>query len=310
MNALGASVKVSVVIPTHNRLGGLASAISSLAQQTALPDEIVIVDDGSDKAVTHEIFRDIPESVRTTLLRNESPRGANHARNRGILSAAGDYIAFLDDDDTFKPKKIEILKKVIAENPHVDLIYHPAHVHMVNEGVSYFTKPREFREGEDAFRRLLISNVIGGTPMVAVRRKSLLEAGLFDEKMPALQDYELWIRLAKNKSCFYFLSEPLTDYMQETKSKSITKNNDAIMLARSLMDEKYKDFLADKAVDELKKARFKSDILRFSLNGNMWFAFRRSLYAYSHTKDVVFLASALSSLVGRRLFFKLFVIDR
>lgn len=310
MDALGSVAKISVVIPTHNRLDGVTSAVFSLTEQTVLPDEIIVVDDGSSVVVTRAVFGGIPDSVRTVLLRNDTPRGANHARNRGVLSATGDYIAFLDDDDAFKARKIEALKGVIRENTHVDLIYHPAHIHMVNEGVSYISRPREFQRNEDVFNRLLINNVIGGTPMVCVRRQSLLQVGLFDEEMPALQDHELWIRLAKANNYFYFLDQPLTDYMQETNAKSITKNMKAILMARSLIDEKYRGFLSEKDANALEKARFRSDILRFCLNGNMRLAFKQSVQAFRNTWDAVFLASALSSLLGRRLFFKLFVVGR
>lgn len=308
MGTLGPVVKISVVIPTHNRLDGLASAIFSLSEQTVRPDEIIVIDDGSDQAVPASIFQGFPADVRTVLIRNETPKGGNHARNRGVLSATGDYIAFLDDDDTFKPKKIELLKKSAQENPSVDLIYHPAHIHMVNEGVSYFSKPKKFESDEEVFRRLLVSNLIGGTPMVTVRRTALLHAGLFDENMPALQDYELWIRLAKNNYRFYFLNEPLTNYVHKTKSSSITKNSDAIERARMILDGKYRHVLTEAERRVLRRSRLKSDVLRFSLNGNMVSAFRKSVNAFWVTKDKFFLVSALSSLMGQKIFFKLFMV--
>lgn len=310
MSTLRSAVKISVVIPTHNRLDGLASAIYSLSQQTILPHEVIVIDDGSDQAVPALIFQEFSPSVRTVLLRNEAPKGANQARNRGVLSATGDYIAFLDDDDTFKPKKIELLKKAAQENPNVDLIYHPAHIHMVNEGVSYFSKPKRFQKGEEIFRRLLVSNLIGGTPMVTVKRSALLDVGLFDEDMPALEDYELWIRLAKHNRIFYFLDESLTNYAQKTKSSSITKNSEAIERAREILDKKYKDFLSNDDKKVLVRSRLKSDVLRFSLNGNMALAFNRSVKALWITKDKFFLATALSSLMGKKVFFKLFLISK
>src|SRR5690606_9048843 len=146
-----------------------------------------------------------PAEVEVKLLRNEKPMGGNNARNRGVLASTSDYIAFLDDDDAFKPNKIEELKKAILDGVNADIIYHPAHIHMINEGVSYFSKPKIFKEGEDIFRKLLLENVIGGTPMVTIKRQSLVDVGLFDEEMPALQDYELWLRMAKAGASFYYV---------------------------------------------------------------------------------------------------------
>src|SRR5690554_1147533 len=263
------SFTVSVVIPTHNRPAGLQDALASLLKQTVLPDEVVVVDDGSQESVPKTIFDFFLAEVEVKLLRNEKPMGGNNARNRGVLASTSDYIAFLDDDDAFKPNKIEELKKAIYASNEADIIYHPAHIHMANEGVSYFSKPKAFKDGEDVFRHLLVKNVIGGTPMVTIKRRSLVDVGLFDEKMPALQDYELWLRMAKAGASFYYVDKALTDYEQKTRAKSITKNDDAIRKARALLDEKYFNELIGDDVRKLRFSRMKSDVLRALLNGEM-----------------------------------------
>lgn len=232
-------MKVSVVIPTHNRPAGLQDALASLLKQTVLPDEVVVVDDGSQEPVPKTIFDFFPAEVEVKLLRNEKPMGGNNARNRGVLASTSDYIAFLDDDDAFKPNKIEELKKAIYASNEADIIYHPAHIHMVNEGVSYFSKPKAFKDGEDVFRHLLVKNVIGGTPMVTIKRQSLVDVGLFDEKMPALQDYELWLRMAKAGAEFYFINIPLTDYRYISKKRSVSKGIDTNEQAVHLIESKY-----------------------------------------------------------------------
>lgn len=188
---------ISVVIPTHNRLDGLKKSLESLLRQKQLPDEVIVVDDGSRLAVEYSVFEGFPTQVKCILLRNDEPKGGNNARNQGVMAASGDYIAFLDDDDQFKPNKVEVLQREIAKNASVDVFYHPAHIHMLNEGVSYISKPYGFSQDEDVYRSLLVQNRIGGTPMVTVRKQALLDVGLFDEQMPAMQDYELWLRLAK-----------------------------------------------------------------------------------------------------------------
>ena len=188
---------ISVIIPTHNRPKGLLTAFKSIAGQTVLPLELIVVDDGSAPPVGEDFFEDAPVELRTLLIRNETPEGAPKARNRGIWQAKGDWIAFLDDDDAFFPEKIETIARSIRENPEADLIYHPAEICMAKEQLSYRSGVCDLTNGKDVLRQLLIRNVVGGTSMTILKRKTLLELGGFDETMPALEDWELWIRVAK-----------------------------------------------------------------------------------------------------------------
>src|SRR5690625_1785415 len=121
---------ISVVIPTHNRPEGLKASLDSLLAQTVAPTEVLVIDDGSNPPVSKNVFRNFPKSTKTVLLRNSTARGANNARNRGVRTAKGDFIAFLDDDDQFKKTKIEILISTIEINNKADVIYHPACIHM------------------------------------------------------------------------------------------------------------------------------------------------------------------------------------
>ena len=208
---------ISVVIPTHNRPDGLAAAVKSVFNQTLQPKELIVVDDGSNPPVTEDVFTGCPAGLTTKLIRNEHPKGANNARNRGIVEATGEWIAFLDDDDEFFKDKIAAVSEVIAEKGDaIDLIYHPAHIFMVNEGVSYISKPKKFLPEDDVFRQLLIKNHIGGTSMVIARKEALVKAGMFDEQLPALQDYELWLRMIKGNCNLYMIDMPLTRYHHKT----------------------------------------------------------------------------------------------
>lgn len=301
---------ITVVIPTHNRPDGLAKSLKSLAEQTLLPTEIIVVDDGSSVAVTNTIFDIFPSSVKCTLLRNEIPKGGNYARNRGIITATSEYIAFLDDDDQFKPEKIHILTKSINENPTTDIFYHPAHIHMLNENVFYYSKPYKFKPTDDVFKLLLVENLIGGTPMVTVRREALVSVGLFDEAMPALQDYELWLRLAAATFSFHLIDKPLTNYEQKTKKNSITKNSDSIFKARHLIDAKYSHLYNTNLKKEISFVRAKADILRALLNDNSRAAFNISLRSFWQQKDWRFLASACLSVLGKKAYFKLYLMSK
>lgn len=227
----------SVVIPTHNRIETLIKAISSIRQQTILPGEIVVVDDASDPPVSKVVFERLPHSVKCILHRNSSSLGAARSRNLGVELSSAEYICFLDDDDSFKPQKIESLAKIDLDG--VDLIYHPAHIHMVNEGVSYFSREKTAIESKDFLRKMLIRNRIGGTSMVTVKRDTFLRFGGFDPEMPAIEDYELWLRMVKNKASFLFIPDALTNYYCTTRYSSLSKNFEKNQIAIFLMEEKY-----------------------------------------------------------------------
>jgi glycosyltransferase involved in cell wall biosynthesis len=251
---------ISVVIPTHNRPDGLQDAVKSIFVQTMLPKELIVVDDGSTPELTERVFKGAPADFITRLLRNDEPRGAPQARNRGILEASGEWIAFLDDDDAFFPEKIETITRVVQDNPDADLIYHPAEIHMVQQNIKYISRPQKLDSPGETFETLLVNNVVGGTSMVVVKKKTLLSAGMFSEQMPALQDYDLWLRLARNRSLFYLLNKPLTYYRYNTSKKSITKSTEARDVALAIIEETYQE--AYGWLDPSKKRKYRERNLR------------------------------------------------
>jgi glycosyltransferase involved in cell wall biosynthesis len=298
----------SVVIPTHNRLEDLQQALTSVFSQTVKPLEIIVVDDGSTPKVSDDIFATAPDETRTLLLRNESPKGAPHARNRGIEAASGSWIAFLDDDDEFKPNKIEQITNHIQQNPGCELISHPADIHMVNEGVTYTSRPRQFTPEDDIFKSMLIKNEIGGTPMVAAKKKILIEAGKFQESMPALQDYELWLRVARITTHFSLLPLPLTICHYRSCKKSISKSVDANQEAVCFIEQKY--FQQYNMLNESEKKKYeqlKSNRLihKFILNGNILSACRHQLKHFIQYPSPYNLLAICAILTGPKCIYRI-----
>jgi len=229
---------ISVVIPTHNRPESLQRALKSVFNQTILPGEIVVIDDGSNPPVDESVFYECPKQIEWTLLRNVTAKGANNARNKGIESVSGEWIAFLDDDDEFETNKIEEIKKILSTQLNVDIIYHSATIYMVNEGVSY-KSGTTIPQSENIYKDLLIKNIVGGTSVATIKKKSLRDVGGFDEKLPALQDYDLWLRLAKANKYFQFIDKPLLKYHHETKTNSISKSLINNKIAIDEIEEKH-----------------------------------------------------------------------
>jgi glycosyltransferase involved in cell wall biosynthesis len=298
---------ISVVIPTHNRPRSLCGAIGSLASQDDPEFEVVVVDDGSQEPVDDRVFELLHPATRHRLLRNGTPTGGNAARNRGVRAAKGEFVAFLDDDDRFESGKVGSLKRAIAENPSADVLYHPARIVLVREGASYISKPSRFAPGDDVFRYMLVKNHVGGTSMVACRRDALIEAGLFDEILPAQQDYEMWLRLARCGASFHMLAEVLSVYTHDTARDSITKQSARIDLARAMIEERYREGLQLLSRSERRRRAAQQaigDVRRSHLNRRAGEAAWISLLGVMRTRDPRLVALFLLSLTGSRVFLR------
>lgn len=297
-------MKISVVIPTRNRHGAVREAVKSVFAQSRLPDEIIVVDDSSYPPIGQNIFTGCPAEIEARLLRNNRPLGANNARNQGIREASSDWIAFLDDDDRFKPEKTAALAAAIQESPEAEIVYHPAEIHMVKEKVVYRTSPAKFGEDADIFRALLIKNLVGGTPMVAAKRGSLIKAGLFDDKLPALQDYDLWLRMAKNGSRFCCIDQPLTEYYCTTKEKSLSKSIEANRKALGIIENKYRsDYLSlsRKEFQQHEAWKKKMIVHKALLNGRVWTAFKEQVKYFVMNPQPRHLLEAMAIFLGKKV---------
>ncbi len=230
---------ISVVIPTHNRPDGLAAAVKSVFNQTLLPKELIVVDDGSEPKVTKEIFNGCPDGLMAKLIRNEIPMGAPNARNRGIKEVSGEWVAFLDDDDEFFKEKIGVVNIMIIKNQHIDVFYHPSEINLIRENIKYISGAKDAQKYPNLVKQLLIKNIIGGTSMVIIRKSLLAMVKGFDETLPANEDKELFIRLAKQKARFFFINNPLTKYHHDTKTQSITHSHEKGQAAMELIKEKH-----------------------------------------------------------------------
>lgn len=210
---------VSVVIPTYGRNETLPRAIKSVIDQTYEEIELIVVDDGSPVPVTEtlpELGLDRLSSV--TFIRHNENRGANVARNSGIRSATGEYIAFLDDDDQWCETKIS---RQIDEFDGSDGAVGVVYTGVRSAGPSGTNVKIANAEG-NVIRDLLTGETFGQFSSVIVRHEAVDTVGLPDERFPAWQDREWFFRLAQEYH-FKPVPEPLT--IRETgRSDSITSN--------------------------------------------------------------------------------------
>jgi glycosyltransferase involved in cell wall biosynthesis len=185
--------KVSVIIPSYKTADLIAACLDSVFAQTFNDFEAVVVNDGSPD--TPELERVLqPYMDRIVYIKQENKRAAG-ARNNAIRQSRGEFIAFLDSDDTWFPNHLALQMELFAADPALDLVY--ANALLVGD-------PRHEREFMDKcpshdtanFESLIVERCQIPISTVVVRKKSLMEAGLFDEKLPRCDDYDMWVRTA------------------------------------------------------------------------------------------------------------------
>ncbi len=180
---------VSVIIPCYNSARYLAETIESVLAQTYPRVEIILIDDGSTDA-TAQIAQDYPVNYVY-----QSNRGISAARNTGFLHSRGKYVLFLDHDDRLLPRGVEAGVKLLEEHPECAIAV-GEHKFIGADGteIGYSHK---HAAGRDHYLRLLEHNFIE-TPCSALHRRSNLEvAGVFDERVQGAEDYELYLRIAR-----------------------------------------------------------------------------------------------------------------
>jgi glycosyltransferase involved in cell wall biosynthesis len=220
---------VTVLLPTRNRAGLLNRALESVAAQTCPPSEVIVIDDGSTDD-TPDILSRWAEQLPLRVIRHGSPAGPAGARNRGIESARGDLIAFLDDDDEWLPRMLET-QVALLRNRSFDVAFAP--YLLVGQGGRERTirVPDEHRKG--TLPRLLKGNFIA-LPTVVARRQALCRSGGFNSALGILVDWELWIRLSHEKS-FVCAAEPLARIHQ--LPASVSSRHDARLHACRIIEQ-------------------------------------------------------------------------
>lgn len=202
---------VSVVIPFFNSAGTIARAVESVLQQTWAPSEILIVDDGSEDSEYHQLEA-LAAHPLIEVLRLEVNQGAAAARNRGWEAASGEWIAFLDSDDSWAPAKLETQLRAIQRDPRAAeeavLVGTDALVlgaeSKTPSGTADTCAPIEKID----MSGMLLRNRMR-TSAVLVKREIELR---FTEGRRLSEDYELWLRITRRYNGTYLVKAPLTLY--------------------------------------------------------------------------------------------------
>lgn len=204
--------EISVIIPTYNRARFIERAVQSVLNQTYQDFELIVVDDASTDDTEERVGHLLRNGMRFKYVRHDINRGASAARNNGIKTSTGEYIAFLDSDDEWLPEKLEKQMQVFEESQDDKL-------GVVYSGVAYIKEEDNQKIDEQQpkkrgyiFEDFLRRCCVGGGPGVFLVKKEVFDTcGLFDEReeLRIVDDYEMWVRVSKDYK-FDFVDDLLT----------------------------------------------------------------------------------------------------
>jgi len=230
---------VTAVVTTYNRPDHLRSAVESVREQTYDNVELVVVDDRSETPA-REVLADVDlDSLAThQVVRHETNRGANAARNTGIDAAGGEYVAFLDDDDRWRPKKLARQVHAIEADEAAGVAYCGIKRVLPDEARIEIPDPVD----GDMTKALLCANVVGSMS-VALVETAVAEQVPLDERFPCWADLEWFVHLSR-ETAFRRIPEPLVVYDCESPGR-LTEDFEKTQRGHELFVEEFEPLAAE-----------------------------------------------------------------
>ena len=290
---------ISAIITTYHRdCKYIKRAIESILAQTVSIDDIIIIDDNENNSIfTVALKQLVQEYPQIRYIKQNGNKGAQQARNLGIQNAVGNYIAFLDDDDEWLPKKTELELRIFnCEKDNTALVF--CNGYKVDESIG--VREPYFPETilEPSFNDMLIRDRIGSTSNPLIRKSALVDIGGFDERLLARQDYDCWLRIS-NKYKIRGVNLPLfVHYMHD--GEQISKNYKKAYIGYLLIYRKNR-----RAIIKNKEAliNMRRNILTNGLLSNNILALRFMIFSKT---DLVFLIKLLGKKILPNNFIKFY----
>lgn len=272
----GSDGLVSVIVPVYNRENHVANALKSILKQTYSNLEIIVINDGSTDGTLSVIEKFERNNHGVINIIDQNNSGQAVARNKGIKKARGRYVAFLDSDDTWHPEKLQMQIPLFRDN--VGLVYSGINEVDSNGKIIRTVLPEVNMRGSIYYKLLVRNRMTGGS--VVLLRSALEKVGLFDPNLKAAENWDLWIRIAR-EFAVDFVNLPLMNYLR----------HDGNMSANSM--------LMGRSTDELLKKHFPVK----PETGDLLNAYNMA-YANYYYSNGVKLFSNEDYLNARRLFIK------
>lgn len=276
---------VTAVITTYKRdVKTVERALKSIVKQEYSNIEVIIVNDYPDDVDLVKSLSMMIDSYRTlrkieyiVLNKNE---GACKARNAALKKARGEYIAFLDDDDEWLLNKIALQVACLEKNKDSVIVYCNSFLDFEKEKTRRIMYNQKKPEGL-IFGELLSENIVGSCTYPMFRTSELRKVGGFGEYMPALQDWELYLRLLKNgKACY--LDKPLAVYYFY-EGERISAHPERRTHAFEIIEREFRTEINAKGNEEYKSSFWLKGTYFYVMNNEIQKAF--SAYIVAITSD-------------------------
>ncbi|MEL6580488.1 MAG: glycosyltransferase [Cyanobacteria bacterium J06607_15] len=207
---------ISVVIPAYNAAATILETVNSVLAQTYTNFELIIINDGSSDR-TLNLLQDITDS-RLKIYSYENA-GLSTARNRGVERSQGEFISFLDADDCWTPNKLERQIAALQNNPQAALAYSRVYFKYETEAASYADTSVIYTG--NVYAELLLKNFLHNGSNALISRNILAQVGLFDPQLKAVEDWDLYLRIAAQ---YDFILVPEVQIIYRQSATSMTGN--------------------------------------------------------------------------------------
>ncbi|WP_026733063.1 glycosyltransferase [Fischerella sp. PCC 9605] len=207
---------ISIIIPTYNSEKTIKYTIESVLEQTLTDYELIVINDGSSDSTLDIVsqFHDLRIKVFSY-----PHQGANVSRNLGLAHATGEFISFLDADDLWTSDKLASQMKALQENPQTSVAY--SWTDYIDEKGEFLLAGTHINANGDVYEQLLVNNFLENGSNPLIRKEALIKLGGFDENLSAGQDWDMWLRLARE---FSFVAVPKVQILYRKSSNSLSSN--------------------------------------------------------------------------------------
>jgi len=234
--------KVSVILTTYMNAKYIGAAIDSVLKQTFRDYELIIVDDGSRDNTTEEVSRFVDERIKYI----QAPHTGlpSSVRNRGIGIATGKLIALFDGDDIWHPRKLENCLEIFSKDETIDILCHDVNF-LRSDNEKIFRRSFFGPYDEDMYKQLLLKgNAL--SPSATIIKRSIFSEDRFlfceDKNLYTVEDYDLWIRLAKTKRYrFFYLPQILAEHRVFENSSTLQHIDKHALNLLYLLNNNFRD---------------------------------------------------------------------
>lgn len=207
---------ISVVIPVFNGEHTIGETLQSILEQTFRDIEIIIINDGSQDATLDVVARIKDTRIKVFSYPN---KGLAASRNRGLARATGEYISFIDADDLWTANKLEFQYRSLQENPQAAVAY--SWTNYVDEQSQFLRSGLQVVAEGNVHAKLLLNNFLENGSNALIATKILKKLGGFDESLPCVEDWDIYLRLAAH---YDFVCVPVPQILYRVSTSSMSTN--------------------------------------------------------------------------------------